>query len=492
MKRFLMVALMSAGVGVMGAAGVPGACQVDLSQVIDQLSAEQIDTILEILSDQVEQGTLDFGGVEPTDEEPAFGEPEDDFNEVPLDEVPEDPELVPDGEAGGEHGVLAGRFFTEDVEADCWTSPGVFRGRWANADRSRWGYIRGAFRPLPAEGEEAPTKQIPELEGTVVAEGELHGKIISPDGTFVGVMRGNYVKVEDGRAFFAGDWVDRHGVALGKMRGRWSNLTEADGGVFEGNWVRISLRDIPQEFAEYAFEEGDFGGLTTDDEEPLFGEDPEYYPRLVIDEPVEDEEMPEEVTPECVQGLLGGFFLNENGTPPDEEGGVLRGHWITVGLGVHGVLRGHYEPLAEQDGGVFYGKYISTGVLDGEEAGQFKGMIRGRYGILPNGLSIFVGAWFNEALENMGPILGHWHYIPELGEGVFKGRWAEACPPPVDGEEPPREGDQPPEDGIQPPDGQPQPPGDRPEPPEGGEEPPGDQPVPPSGDQPSPPPSPVD
>lgn len=421
MRALRLPSILAIGVLLLGAAGVPGSCNV---QFPDGTTDAKVKEALKALEDG-EFETLDFGGIETTGEAPYFGESPALYEEVDMGDVPGDPELLPEGPAEGHRGVLGGRFRVDREGATSFESGGVFRGRWANAARTVTGYLRGHFHPVPlGEGDSAK-----DGERVLVARGVFFGKYVDAEGHFMGILRGHYGKLEDGRGFFAGRWIGQHGDMRGALRGRWEDIEGENGGIFRGHWVQFPVGDLPAELVDYEFEEGDFGDLTTDDEEPFFGEDPDLYPPVDVAAPPGDIQLPEGARG-CPHGWLAGWYRGDNDGPSTWDSGIFRGRWTTANGHVTGVLRGWYAPLEGQNGGVFYGKYISTGQDPAHPAGKFLGMIRGRYGTLPDGRGVFVGRWFDRNLVNRGPLRGRWHDIPEIGGGVFKGRWADICNPP--------------------------------------------------------------
>lgn len=416
MSKVRSFGILAATVLAVGAAGVPESCQFLVTIVPLQ---PDVQGILQDTEGQ-EFATLDFGGLEPGDELLFFGEDPAEFGEEELSDIPQDPALTPDGPPEADRGFLAGRFKTNTEGASSFESEGVFRGVWATADLNVAGFVRGVFHPILDEGQ-TPGK---DDDPNVVAKGVLFGKCVDVEGHFAGILRGGYVKLSDGRSFFAGKWLGEHGELYGAFRGIWRDIEDANGGVFKGHWVRLPFDEEPVEPPDGGFDPGDFGGLTTEDEAPYFGEDPALYALVEAGAPPGGEDPG---VPTCPYGWLAGWFRGDNGGPSDAEKGTLRGRWATADGTVVGVLRGWYEPLEDENGGVFYAKCISIGADPSETVGQFRGMIRGRYGKLPDGRGVFGGKWYDRNLVEKGWLHGRWHDIPESFMGVFRGRWVESC-----------------------------------------------------------------
>jgi len=171
--------------------------------------------------------------------------------------------------------------------------------------------------------------------------------------------------------------------------------------------------------------------VSTDDEEPYFGEDESLYAEPAPDQavalPAESaliEARARSGAGPLVHGRLAGRFWNDlPDSTSDESGGVFRGRWYSADGELQGVLRGRYEPAPPDElpdtlagGGIFYGKYIDL-------EGHFRGILRGRYGHGPLGRGLFFGYWLDRNHRLVGVLKGHWQDEPAANGGTFAGRW---------------------------------------------------------------------
>lgn len=119
-----------------------------------------------------------------------------------------------------------------------------------------------------------------------------------------------------------------------------------------------------------------------------------------------------------------GWLLGRWGWDEDAGVGVFAGQWVHPRTGISGFLRGHYEPSAETDEIVFYGKYISR-------SGRFEGFLRGTVdvtrGTIRSGVGHFEGGWYSETGEAEGSVRGRWVSDSPRG-GYFSGMWCSGCP----------------------------------------------------------------
>ncbi|MFH1145266.1 MAG: hypothetical protein V1774_12080, partial [Candidatus Eisenbacteria bacterium] len=130
------------------------------------------------------------------------------------------------GEAGQVQGFCNGywgRLADEPV--------GTFRGAWISESGRPAGFMRGHYG-VNQEGDHV-----------------FFGKYIGHGGRFGGFLRGTWEVTETGSepgavdddsqpahvGRFRGQWVDRHGVALGDIKGHWASRDEGRG-VFNGIW----------------------------------------------------------------------------------------------------------------------------------------------------------------------------------------------------------------------------------------------------------------
>jgi len=140
---------------------------------------------------------------------------------------------------------------------------------------------------------------------------------------------------------------------------------------------------------------------------------------------------------ECPKGFLEGYWGK------DSTGmGVFKGRWISQHGVLAGYLFGHYgidpDDPDSATANMFFGKYIDVN-------GQFEGLLKGEYkgwniNFSGNGNNYFWrhfgGGWFRgqfyDANGNpMGVLRGSYHRPRcdcEDGRGFFKGRWKTYCP----------------------------------------------------------------
>ncbi len=120
----------------------------------------------------------------------------------------------------------------------------------------------------------------------------------------------------------------------------------------------------------------------------------------------------------CPKGFLSGIWLTTG-----EAQGEFRGRWIGLLGRTHGFLRGAWG-VNDQGEQVFFGKYIGP-------HGHFRGLMRGTWeAILEQpGHGIFRGHWVNDAGDREGALGGRYFSLPARPGGFFAGRWANACDP---------------------------------------------------------------
>jgi len=83
----------------------------------------------------------------------------------------------------------------------------------------------------------------------------------------------------------------------------------------------------------------------------------------------------------------------------------------------YGMRNGVWKSFAADGTLLFEGEFIDT-------EGNFKGILRGRYGKGQGGRSLFVGYWLDRDNHRIGILKGHWRDEPQVNGGVFTGRWA--------------------------------------------------------------------
>jgi hypothetical protein len=103
---------------------------------------------------------------------------------------------------------------------------GVFRGRWATADGSVRGFMKGIYGTNDA------------------GDRVFYGKMIDENGRFEGIMRGvwgNHAGMNGG--WFAGRWVDRNLKIRGELKGEWRRSDRCHGGFYRARWAMNCNRD---------------------------------------------------------------------------------------------------------------------------------------------------------------------------------------------------------------------------------------------------------
>lgn len=105
--------------------------------------------------------------------------------------------------------------------------------------------------------------------------------------------------------------------------------------------------------------------------------------------------------------------------------GVYRGIWMGANGTPSGYMRGVYGVNSAGEP-VFFGKYIDM-------SGRIKGILRGRYGPLPevtaasvNTCGYFKGEWIGRSQEVQGRLEGRWMGAAP-GQGLFHGIWGMNC-----------------------------------------------------------------
>lgn len=168
------------------------------------------------------------------------------------------------------------------------------------------------------------------------------------------------------------------------------------------------------------------------DAAPHFGEDPALYSAASdaqID--VSTESIARDVgrsgarlDPAATGGVRGRWIPERDNDDPDRVGGIIRGAWFNHENVVVGVLRGVYIPLdpAHLPKGLAGGGLIRARIIDVD--GQFRGLLRGRYGRTAAGRHLLAGRWFDRYQRLVGVVRGSWRNVDDMPGGVFAGRWA--------------------------------------------------------------------
>ncbi len=165
---------------------------------------------------------------------------------------------------------------------------------------------------------------------------------------------------------------------------------------------------------------------TTTTEDPFFGEDPDLYGGVDLDQADDvnlgtildsDRDALGRSSAQAVAPVIHGFLggLTERTTTTN---GLMRGRWFNASKEPGGVFRGEWIELStagEVRLGRFTAKYIN-------DDGSFQGFLRGRWAVGPNGSGFFLGRWLDANDQDLGVLRGKWR-DGENG-GQFVGRWA--------------------------------------------------------------------
>ena len=120
----------------------------------------------------------------------------------------------------------------------------------------------------------------------------------------------------------------------------------------------------------------------------------------------------------CPRGFLAGQWCDDPDS--DDPGGLFRGRWIDIFGMVRGYTLGRWG-LDEDGAQVFAGKYTARD-------GSFLGLVGGQWadGDQP-GLGTFQGHWADDEGAVAGFLDGRWALRPDRPCGLFVGRWATDC-----------------------------------------------------------------
>ncbi|MCH8806093.1 MAG: hypothetical protein IH986_08395 [Planctomycetes bacterium] len=456
---------------------------IDLSSISEKDVLNALKTVLDAAE---ARGYADAD--EPADDFPFedefefFGEDEDLFDGAAPDDIEvSDQEAVdegatPDGGRPTAIGGLAGRFRNDEPDSSSDTSPGVFRGRWFDGDDNPRGVVRGVYRPMPPES----------LPKELIGGGKFHGKIIGPEGRFLGRLRGRYGHARDGSGMFYGRWFDRHDRLIGALKGYWRDEEGQNGGRFAGRWTAFSVCAESDSLPEVDFEKGDFGGVDDADVELESDELLDTDDVDLMDEP--DVELADEREKSCfapahVRGLVRGrhmpFEADAESDAEAEEGGWVRARMYDADGEPVGAIIGRWESKRgrgpdgrdedadedereendeheadtedaddrddldaddendEQAGDADEikhprdrrknrGKSRVNGVFYGKYVdleGNFRGFVRGVWGKGHHGVGAFHGRYFSGNGEEKGVLRGRWDNHPEQPGGPMFGVW---------------------------------------------------------------------
>lgn len=469
LKETGRVAAASVAACLLMGAGCPNGNLLDqLGNIVDQLPVDQqqlLDLVNQFFSGGAQQDAsqiLNDPNFAPADAQPAFGEDPSLYQASP-DEVdfPEDPVFSavgpPPGSAPPVHGRLVGRFWNDQPDSDSGSSPGVFRGQWFDANGQLGGYIRGRYRPAPAD----------ELPDGLAAGGVFRGRYVDLAGRFRGFIFGRYGRDADAeQGMFAGRWVGRDGQELGELRGRWIDDPQANGGTFGGRWAAFDVcnesGDLPlsNPNAQAAQDAGSDDLAADEAELEAFVDevaDPNDVPEA--DFPLDEIEDPELENPDrlpcvdlsgphgVVRGVWESFDPNDPNVPNPNADGIMHGRWRDVNGGNTGRIVGLWAyddasgspDAAAQDAPELRGRFFAH-VID--DNGELLGSIRGRFGRSPRGLGVFRGRMFDLFGNHVGGMRGRW-IGNDQGDGHFIGIWnapdvedspgGPGTPPPGDG-----------------------------------------------------------
>ncbi len=451
LKRTCRVTAAVAAAGLLMGAGCPNGNLLDqLGNILDQLPVDQqqlLDLVNQFFSSAANQDVsqiLDDPNLPPADAPPAFGE-DPSLYEASPDQVdfPEDPVFMAVGPAPGSapplHGRLVGRFWNDQPDSDSGSSPGVFRGQWFDADGRLSGYIRGHYRPAPAD----------ELPDGLAAGGIFRGRYVDLDGRFRGFIFGRYGRdAGDEQGMFAGRWVGRDGRELGELRGRWIDDPQANGGTFGGRWAAFDVcnesDDLPlSDPNALAARDAGADDLAADLGELMAFADQIADPNDVPEDdfPLDSVGDPELENPDhlpCVDlsgpfGVLRGVWEsydpNDPLVPNPNADGIMFGRWRNIhggetggiiGLWAYDDASGSPDAAAHDapgSGGRFFAYII-------DDSGAELGWVRGHFGRSARGLGVFRGEMFDVSSgQRVGAMRGRWITSGD-GHGDIVGIWS--------------------------------------------------------------------
>ncbi len=461
------------------------------SNLLDQLgiNSDQLQSLLsdedvfKVLGEVVEAELADEGSssgepIEPSDEQPFFGEDQALFDEAgeTIDvEVSEDSavgDVAPDGGAVA-HGTLVGMFINDIDNSDSTRSGGLFRGVWADSAGNKLGVVRGEYQPVSPD----------ELPDGLIGGGVFWGKYIGSDGKFRGILRGRYGHVADGQARFVGRWLDAKLRRIGVIKGHWRDEAASDGGTFNGRWAAYNLCNEVDAIAL-----NETGDSISGDEVALLSAaaagsmlDGSASGAATADPAAQASDSPC-IDLNGVHGFLVGVWMPGLGDPSQAgsgrrgrtyDDGLISGEWRDADNVRVGTFSGFYEVFAdhaageghddesasdlpgdnsgsndsgdEVDGGsdalddddssddedddrprrriegAFIGKVVS-------DSGEVLGYIRGLYGKSVNNVGIFRGHYLNAEGRVRGKLGGRWAASPDSDSGTMTGMWGALRP----------------------------------------------------------------
>ena len=128
----------------------------------------------------------------------------------------------------------------------------------------------------------------------------------------------------------------------------------------------------------------------------------------------------------CPKGFLSGIWRSLPGVSDTvvvgpQAVGFFKGRWVGVRGLVRGFVRGQYG-YGENGERIFIGKYI-------DRRGRFQGFLRGTWESRSDsrGHGSFRGQWMNAAETVQGVLGGEYVHLRERPGGFFSGRWATLC-----------------------------------------------------------------
>lgn len=469
LNRTCRVTAAAVAASLMMGAGCPNGNLLDqLGGLLDQLPVDQqqlLDLVNQFFSSAAGQDISQLfsdPNLAPSDAQPAFGEDPGLYQASP-DQVdfPEDPVFSAVGPSPGSapplHGRLVGRFWNDQPDSDSGSSPGVFRGQWFDADGRLSGYIRGHYRPAPAD----------ELPDGLAAGGIFRGRYVDLDGRFRGFIFGRYGRKADSeQGMFAGRWVGRDGQELGELRGRWIDDPQANGGTFGGRWAAFDVcnesNDLPPGDPNAQAAQSTSDDLNTDLGQLMAFVDQVADPNDVPqgDFPLDAVGDPELENPDhlpcadlsgpfgVLRGVWESYDPNDPPVPNPNADGIMFGRWRNIHGGETGGIIGvwAYDPASgspdasAQDAPQPEGRFFAY-IID--ESGAELGWVRGRFGRSPRGLGVFRGEMFDGLSgKRVGAMRGRW-ISDGNGQGHIAGIWnapgvedtpgGPGVPPPGDG-----------------------------------------------------------
>lgn len=318
------------------------------------------------------------------------------------------------------HGRLAGHWHPDDPNANNEFGVGAFLGRWMTHDGASIGVVVGRYQPL------RPSSLPPGL----ARGGIFVARCVDANGSLIGHLRGRYGNGPERPGVFFGRWRDADERLVGVVKGHWRSDPNVPGGHFAGRWATFDLCEEVASLPAMDIAADDFGGLAPVDElapVDLLGDAAYESSATLAEEPDLVYAEPTCLDPALPRGFYRGYYMPVNSTDPNQP---YAGRWHARWRNGAGTLIGHLigvyvpiapEPPARSDAGPlvlgrFYAKYVDVN-------GQFRGFVRGHYGISERGLGVMRGHYTDADGNQIGDVIGRWRHAPNRPGGPVFGFW---------------------------------------------------------------------